>query len=258
MNDTDQASAASQPEDTGRISFEELGRHRPLSDRVAEAVLDRILKRRLPPGSRLPSERSLAEQFGVSRTVIREAIRSLAAKGVVDIRSGRGLQVSAVDAQAVRESMALFILGKGEVDYPKVHEVRTMIEVHTAGLAAERASANEIAVLAQICDRMAAGLSDAEVASREDVEFHRVIAGATHNELWLVMLDAIADSLFEIRRATFGPDGRAPQALQDHRRILSCIKRRDTAAAREAMRIHLQAVEDALEKMASTSANAQQ
>src|ERR1044072_4366305 len=94
----------------------------------------------LKPGDALPSERELGEQFGVSRTVIREAVRALAAKGVIDVRTGSGLRVAACGAATVSESMSLFMRGRSTLDYPKVHEVRAMLEVEVAGLAAERAS----------------------------------------------------------------------------------------------------------------------
>src|SRR3954468_23778083 len=126
--------------------FEQVQREPRLSDKVAEMMLKTILSERLSVGDRLPSERELGEQFGVSRTVVREAVRALAAKGVIEVRTGSGLRVAAVDAAAVRESMSLFLHGVG-LDFEKVHEVRSLLEVHLAGLAAERASDEDIALL---------------------------------------------------------------------------------------------------------------
>ena len=100
-------------------------------------MLDTILSKRLQVGDRLPSERELGEQFGVSRTVVREAVRALVAKGIIEVRSGSGLRVAAVDAAAVSESMSLYLRG-GAFDFEKVHEVRALLEMHIAGLAAER------------------------------------------------------------------------------------------------------------------------
>src|SRR5438094_2016592 len=100
--------------------FEQVRREPRLSDKVAEMMLDTILSRRLAAGDRLPSERELGEQFGVSRTVIRGAVRALVAKGVIEVRSGSGLRVAAVDASNVRESLSLFLRG-GALDYEKVH-----------------------------------------------------------------------------------------------------------------------------------------
>src|SRR5262245_60536471 len=118
---------SSQPT-TSDALFEQVSREPRLSDKVADMMLNTILTRQLKPGERLPSERELGEQFGVSRTVVREAVRVLAAKGLIDVRSGRGLRVAAVNATAVSESMSLFLRGS-TLDYPKVHEIRTMLEV---------------------------------------------------------------------------------------------------------------------------------
>src|SRR3989442_2687911 len=127
--------------------FPRVTREPRLSDKVAELLLETILSPDLQPGDRLPSERELGEQFGVSRTVIREAVRALAAKGVIDVRTGSGLRVAAVDSATVSESMSLFMRGSTTLDYPKVHEVRAMLEVEIAGLAAERASREDLAEL---------------------------------------------------------------------------------------------------------------
>src|SRR5213596_1650457 len=123
--------------------FPRVERERRLSDKVADLMLRSITSRDLQPGDRLPSERELGEQFGVSRTVVREAVRALVAKGVIEVRSGSGLRVAAVNAAAVSESMSLYVHGGG-IDFERVHEVRTLLEVHIAGLAAERASAEDI------------------------------------------------------------------------------------------------------------------
>jgi GntR family transcriptional regulator, transcriptional repressor for pyruvate dehydrogenase complex len=223
--------------------FGQVKREPRLSDKVADMMLETIVSKRLKPGDRLPSERELGEQFGVSRTVVREAVRALVAKGLIEVRSGSGLRVAAVDASAVSESMSLYIHGSGDLDYPKVHEVRTMLEVQMAGLAAQRRTEDDIARLTEACERMEASIANVEVAARADVEFHREIAKATHNELYLVMLDAVGDALVEIRRGNLKRPGSMEFALDQHRRILDAIATGATRKAREAMREHLDRVE---------------
>ena len=218
-----------------------------MSDRVADQILEGIIARGVRIGERLPTEKVLAEQFGVSRTVIREAVRSLVGKGMIDARPGRGLSVTAPGASAAQQSMTLFLRGRVEHDYRKVSEVRRMVEVEIAGLAAQRATDAEIAQLRSNCDRMAAILDENEAASQVDLEFHSALARATHNELHLVMLDAISDSLLEIRRSTFHEPGRAGIALAAHRAILERIDGRDASGARASMRTHLDDVEHAWE-----------
>lgn len=229
--------------------FDPLSRDVRLSDRVANQLLDSIVSGGLRPGDRLPSERDLAQQFAVSRTVVREAVRSLAGKGIIEARSGRGLTVAAVDASAVGQSMTLYLHGSSSIDYPKVHEIRAMLEVQIAGLAAERASNAEIEHLTGICDRMETVLEDAGAASREDLEFHRILALSTHNELFDLLLNAVGGPLLEIRRETFALEGRPAVALASHREILGQVAARDVAGARRAMRRHLQDVEEVWERL---------
>jgi GntR family transcriptional repressor for pyruvate dehydrogenase complex len=217
--------------------FETLDRERRLSDRVADELLETILSCEMQTGDRLPSERDLAEQFGVSRTVVREAVRSLAAKGAVEARSGSGLRVAAVDASVVSLSMRLFIRSNGGLDYAKVNEVRMALETSIAAAAAERATPNDLEVLDALHERMVDVIDDVEQASLADVEFHRAIARSTHNELYLVMLDSIRETMLNIRRATIGLHGR--KALRYHRKILERITAHDVEGAREAMSEHL-------------------
>jgi GntR family transcriptional repressor for pyruvate dehydrogenase complex len=222
--------------------FDLVERQPRLSDKVASMMLDTILSRRLRPGDRLPSERELGEQFGVSRTVVREAVRALVAKGVIEVRSGSGLRVAAVDASTVRESMSLFLHG-ATLDYEKVHEVRKMLEVHIAGLAAERATEDDLTKLRNACESMEAVIDDVEEASVRDLEFHRVIARATHNELYLVLMDSTGEALIEVRRENLAA-GSANETLHLHRRILDRIVAHDVEGAREAMTQHLDNVEE--------------
>jgi GntR family transcriptional repressor for pyruvate dehydrogenase complex len=222
-------------------TFSRIRREPRLSDRVAALLLDTIVARGLQPGDRLPSERELGEQFGVSRTVIREAVRALAAKGVIEVRTGSGLRVAAVDASAVSESMSLFLRG-GTVEYPKVHEVRRLLEVEIAGLAAARASEADVARIRTVAEQMEAVLDDVEKASRLDLAFHRAIARATNNELYLLLLDSIGEAQLEIRRANL-QTGAAPQTIEAHRAIVDRIAARDPKGARRAMEEHLDQVE---------------
>lgn len=210
-----------------------------LSDRVAEMMLETILERHLQPGDPLPSERELGDQFGVSRTVIREAVRSLSAKGIVSSLPGRGLVVAAMDPEDVSSSMNLYLRGQQPLPYDHVHEVRNALEVDAAGLAAERATDEDIAILRGLHEKMGRAFDDIEAASASDVAFHRAIAESTDNELFLIMLDSIGDVLLEIRRATLGLPNDAQQGHEEHAVILEAIAAHDRDAARAAMRKHL-------------------
>ena len=239
--------------DTAKPLFSAVGRDTRLSDVVAGRILESIVSRGLRPGDRLPAERELAQQFEVSRTVVREAVRNLGGRGIIDARPGRGLTVAAVSSETVRQSMSLFLRARPSWDYLSVHEVRLMVEVDVAGLAAERATHAEMGELERACEEMAAVIEDTEQASILDMQFHRLLAGATHNDLVSIMLDAIADSLLEIRRKTFGAHGRSREALASHLEILGRLAARDAIGARTAMARHLDDVEQAWERLNETT-----
>jgi len=223
--------------------FDEVLREPRLSDKVADMMLKTILSERLDVGDRLPSERELGEQFGVSRTVVREAVRALAAKGVIEVRAGSGLRVAAVNAAAVSESMSLFLHGVG-LDFEKVHEVRSMLEVHIAGLAAERATDDDLAQLRAAHAQMHSEIDDVATASHTDLEFHRIIARSTHNDLFLLLMDSIGTSLLNIRRGNLSHGPTATATLDQHQRILDRIEHHDPQGARDAMAAHLEGVRE--------------
>jgi GntR family transcriptional repressor for pyruvate dehydrogenase complex len=227
-------------DDGGGALFQQVPREPRLSDKVAEMMLETILSKKLEVGERLPSERELGEQFNVSRTVVREAVRALVAKGVIEVRSGSGLRVAAVDAAAVTESMSLYLRGS-PLDFERVHEVRTLLEVHIAGLAAERATDEDVAQLRIVHERMQGEAGEVEDAARDDLEFHRVIARATQNDLYLLLMDSIGAALIDIRRENLG-SGSMPTTLGQHEAVLERIAAHDAAGARKAMSAHLEGV----------------
>jgi DNA-binding FadR family transcriptional regulator len=136
--------------------------------------------------------------------------------------------------------MSLFLRG-GDIDFEKVHEVRSLLEVHLAGIAAERATPEDLARLADAHARMVGEAADVESAARDDLEFHRTIALATHNELFLVLMDSIGSALIDIRRLNLG-SGSTPMTLSQHQAILDAVAAGDPASARVAMAAHLEGV----------------
>jgi GntR family transcriptional regulator, transcriptional repressor for pyruvate dehydrogenase complex len=229
--------------------FAPVAREPRLSDKVAELMRETILSRNMAPGTPLPSERELGEQFGVSRTVIREAVRALAAKGIVEVRTGSGLRVASVDESAALESLTWYIRG-GQIEYAKVHEVRSTIEVEMAGLAAERRTEEQLSALQGAHKRFNSVLDDVEQATLADVEFHGLIARATQNDLFSVLLASIGEALIEVRHETLAV-GSGKKTLQAHAKILAAIERGDSDQAREAMRLHLNTVRDLWSKRAT-------
>lgn len=221
--------------------FSSVLRQPSLSDKVAELLTEAITSGQFRPGDRLPSERELGDQFNVSRTVIREAVRSLAARGLVQVTSGRGVEVCRIGPRNVAASMRLLVRGHEGLDYEKVHEVRTALEVQTAGLAALRASPEDLAHLQQLCAAQQQSLhsGDLAAASEHDFQFHRELARASGNPLLLAMLDSISDVLREVRNQAMVRPHVGEVGVKAHRWILDCVEAKQPGAAREAMEKHL-------------------
>ena len=218
-----------------------LAREPSLTDRVLLHLLDSIASGRLRPGDRLPSERELGDMFGVSRTVVREAVRSLQAKGVVDVRSGRGATVVAVPATHLTETLKLFLTGARGSDAvapEQISEIRAMLEVRIVELACDRTTDHELAAMGAAIEAMEAD-EDAQMASEHDVAFHRLIAVATHNPLFVILLDSVGDVLIEIRHRSLIIEGRKARAVEQHRQILEALMARDPRDAVAAMKNHL-------------------
>ena len=221
--------------------FTQLRREPTLAERVGDSILQRIVGGEFKPGDKLPSERELGEQFGVSRTVVREAVRGLTGRGLISVRAGSGLRVAEIDPAAIAESLTLLMRSNGEPDYHNVHEVRVMLEVQMAGVAAERAQPDDLERLQDAADAMERARGVEQTAVR-DLEFHRAIATATHNPLYLVLHDAIGDALMEVRRANHASGGRT-DAIESHRKIVQFISAQDAEQAKSTMRHHLETVE---------------
>jgi DNA-binding FadR family transcriptional regulator len=214
-----------------------------LADAVADQIAERILSGALAPGQALAPERELCREFGVSRTVIREAIRSLAGKGMVESIGGSGVRVLALDAGTVGESLRN-LLRTADVDYAKVDEVRRTIEVAAAGAAAARGTPDDVARADAELRRMRERIDDLEECVQADLAFHRVIADATGNELYSMLLDSLGAPLVEVRRTNLGRGGtaRRRRIIAAHRRILDAVADGDAERARAAMEAHLDEV----------------
>lgn len=219
--------------------FEPIRREPTLAATVADGIERLILEGGIAAGSHLPSERMLAEQFRVSRTVVREAVRTVAARGLLRVRHGSGTVVTAPPPDVVARSVSHY-LRAGEVEH--VHEVRRMLELETAALAARGRTAQEVERLGELVEELRGdgGDAEAEALAAVDVEFHRTLAVATRNPFFSVLHDSLADVLLTVRRHAFSRPGSVELARSHHARILGAVAARDEEAAREAMRRHLE------------------
>jgi DNA-binding FadR family transcriptional regulator len=215
-------------------------------EQIAVQIEKRILSGELRSGDRLPTERELAEQFQASRTAVREAMKILAQKGLVEMRPGRGTIVIDGAPEAMQNSIGLVMkLQVGEVGgSDNLVEVREIFETEIAALAAARAKDEEIAAMREAIRVMDESLNDADAYIAADNQFHQALAKATQNSLILILIDSIVNPLSEQRKHVFAVEGGPQRGQFHHRRILESIIRRDPESARAAMRAHLQQVRE--------------
>ncbi|HTK09159.1 MAG TPA: FadR/GntR family transcriptional regulator [Ktedonobacteraceae bacterium] len=217
-----------------------------LFEQIAEQIETRILSGELRKGDRLPTERDLAEQFHASRTAVREAMKILAQKGLVDMRPGRGTMVIDGANEAMQDSIDLVMkLKLGEVGgSANLVEVREILETEIAALATARATDIEIALMREAVRVMDENLENADAFITADNRFHEALAMATQNALILILLNSIVNLLSEQRKQIFAVAGGPQRGQIHHRRILESVIERDPEAARAAMRAHLHQVRE--------------
>jgi GntR family transcriptional regulator, transcriptional repressor for pyruvate dehydrogenase complex len=209
-----------------------------LRDRAADQLLDMVISGGLDPGERLPPERELCSRLGVSRTVVREALNLLEARGLISIEHGRGAVVSGGGPRAVRDTLGLLLRVQPKTLW-ELLEMRGILEVEVAGLAAERAGREDVEAMRLQLDRMRDSIEVPEGYVDADVEFHALLARGARNEVLLTMLEPVVDLLRASRRVSAALPGSALRALGEHEGILGRVEAGDAAGAREEMRLHL-------------------
>lgn len=231
------------------MSVEPGRRGERLADRVTGQLEALVVGDALQPGDLLPPERELCDMLGVSRTVVREAVRTLVAKGLLEVRQGHGTVVRSPDVRLASEVLTHLLRGSGadRIAFPRVHEVRRLIEVETAGLAAERHTPEDLLEIEKHL-RACGAAADPESWALADVAFHAAIAAATHNLLFPVLLSSMAEILMELRRAAVALPDTTDRAHQHHEIIYAGIRDRSPAAARKAMREHMAEAETTFQK----------
>src|SRR6266516_878813 len=215
----------------------------PSADSAAQVVAhvrELIDRGALGPGARLPPERDLAREVGVSRPTVRAGLRTLAALGVVRSRRGSGTYIP--DGPPTLGSDALsFLAALHKFTVDDVYEARRILEVGAAGLAAERATPDQLATLADEVASLFASLTERQVFLVHDINFHRSIAAASGNPIVASMVEMVSLLYYERRRATAerAVDRDLRDAADSHRQIYQAVRARDAEAARRAMDEHL-------------------
>ena len=187
------------------MMYQPVGRSK-LFERIVEQIQGRIVRGELRAGDRLPPERELALAFGASRTAVREALKTLAQMGLVDMRPGRGTIITDNTFDAMRSSLGL-MLRVGQHSPDALVELRQIIEPEIAALAAERATETHIAALREAVEMMERSLRRADTYIEADNRFHRTLALASRNPLIVSLVDSIVGLLSEQRARIFSVPG---------------------------------------------------
>jgi GntR family transcriptional regulator, transcriptional repressor for pyruvate dehydrogenase complex len=215
-----------------------------LYEQIVMQIEESISAGKLKSGDQLPSERELAQQFGVSRTAVREAVKTLCEKGLVEAYSGRGTFVTAGKSQSARHSLHWLVNSADPQNDRYITELREILEPEFTALAAARIEEQQLAMMREAIDVMDRSMQNPDAYIEADLDFHLALAEAAGNPLILSLLDSIVAVLREERLGVFFVPGGPTRGQIHHRLILKAIERRNPAKARKAMIAHMQQIRD--------------
>jgi GntR family transcriptional repressor for pyruvate dehydrogenase complex len=219
---------------------------------VVDSVIERLeslIFDSFEPGATLPSEGKLAEALGVSRLSVREATKTLAARGLLEISQGRRPRISVPNGSLVGDFFQIAVRRDPRA-LLELLEVRRALEVHIATLAAQRANAGAIADMEMSINAMRSAGAEFEAFHTADVRFHENLAAASGNRMLVFLIEAFAEPLRQSRQRSFAGHrargGGIDDVIQQHQTILDAVTARNPKAAAQAMRDHLQQTEQDL------------
>jgi GntR family transcriptional repressor for pyruvate dehydrogenase complex len=219
-----------------------------VSLQAAEAIKSLIVAGELGSGDALPPERDLAVMLGISRPSVREAIRVLTAMNVVEPRHGGGTYVTSLDPWLLARPIN-FLLQIEPSSFLDLFEVRQVLEVAAARLAATRITDEMVSALGELADAAAAALRQPARYSELDFELHSKLVEATGNPIYLSLYESISDLMLESRRRTARVPAVRNQDYDEHVAIVAALRRRDADGAALAMHDHLERMRRVLDGM---------
>jgi GntR family transcriptional repressor for pyruvate dehydrogenase complex len=217
-------------------------KHVRVSDEIVNQIRRLISEGHLKPGERLPSERELVKEFGVSRPSLREALNSLAAMGFLEVKQAKRTFVKSVTSERIQDPLSLLI----KTDTQKIFdliEVRKAMETWGAYHAAQRATEEDIHQLEGIIEEMRKAFEEGRSWEKQDADFHLAMAQTTHNTIQTHLMSTIYDLLRESVARVFTERGKVKKLLYQHYRIFNAIKNHSPDKARERILEHLNYVE---------------
>ena len=214
-------------------------------EEIVAKIKDMVEKGRFKSGDQLPVERELAEVFRVSRSSVREALRSLESQGFIESRQGDGTYIASKPIESLLSPLASVILTEKD-DQMELFEMRRMIEPDLAYLAAERATEEEIEMMEEVLDIQEEQIARGESGKDVDKNFHYIMARAAKNKALMRITDNIIDLLAESREQYLQVEGRPQKSILRHREVLEAIRLRDPERAEKCMLEHLMDIETSL------------
>ncbi len=212
-------------------------RRRNVSDDIVRRIEGLVVRGEAPAGSRLPSEREMAEQFGVGRSTVREALRTLAREGLVEIRPGKGIFFADYLARATLDFVGAISREEGGAAtvgvMGEILEFRRIVEVPMAGLATERADRRGFRILREVLEEEEACLGDPNAFTEVDYRFHRALAELSGNRIFLLLLNSVGPVQTSHARLYFaaGGTGRVAEVHRFHRKIAAAVEAGDGEGA---------------------------
>ncbi len=209
-----------------------------LGQAIAQQIEDMIVDHHLNPGDRLPSERDLTRLYGMSRTVVRDAVATLAERGLLHIMPGKGIFVRQNSTAATRDSLSL-LLRREQASPHELMQARQLLEEQTAYLAAQNATPEDINALRESLAEMRRCHRDPRRFVEADLSFHETLARAAGNRVLLSLLLSIHDLLQQSMLGSVSDSDALERNVTEHERVFAAVTAHDALAARQAMHEHL-------------------
>lgn len=210
---------------------------------IVDQIKEYFLNGELQPGEKLPTERELASRFNVSRTSVREALRKLEIKGLIEIKQGSGSFIKATESHTLGEELSSTIIKTEKKLIYEMLELRQALEVECAFLASRRANSEDLERIRKALELMEQGKNDVELGIQADLSFHINIVLASHNSIFLQLFQTLSDHMQDTIRATRSQRLKNPERTQEtideHKEIYLAIAAGDAEQAKQLMEKHI-------------------
>ncbi|MFT9819461.1 FadR/GntR family transcriptional regulator [Lysinibacillus sp. NPDC056185] len=213
---------------------------------IVDQIREYFLNGELQPGEKLPTERELASRFNVSRTSVREALRKLEIKGIIEIKQGSGSFIKAPDFHSLGEELSSTIIKTEKKLIYEMLELRQILEVECAFLASQRATSEDLERIGKALEMMDRAKNDVELGIQADLSFHINIVLASHNSIFLQLFQTLSEHMQDTIRATrrqrLKDPERTQETIDEHKEIYLAIAAGDANQAKQLMEKHIKQI----------------